>query len=97
MLDHVISWLNDFGEGEQGWECFVDTFLFQDWVNTDESNPDIYYDVLPLFKGHSWENALVSLCDLEEFFENYQNRIYTRGKRIIEKLNKNCCLYASKN
>lgn len=82
----TTEWLTKFGDGQKGWESFVDTFLFQDWVNTEDVNSSHYYEVVPLCENHDWANPLTPVDNLEEFFCNYQKRIYNRGIRIIDKL-----------
>lgn len=74
------KWLKYFGDGENGWKNFVDTFLFQDWVYTDT------YDVIPLYKGHNWSNAVTPINNLDTFLTNYSQRIFNRGRRILFKL-----------
>lgn len=78
----VISstkWLEQFGDGQEGWVNFVNTFYFQDWVNKD-------YEVLPLCANHDWTYAFTPINNLDEFLINYKERIYKRGLRIMEKL-----------
>lgn len=66
-VGECTRWLRCFGNGEEGWECFVNTFLFQD---------------------HNWGNAITPLNNLSTFFRNYNERIYGRGNRILDKLKK---------
>jgi hypothetical protein len=82
----TTEWLKHSGNGEKGWENFVDTFLFQDWVNTVDVGMPNYYEVLPLGENHNWTNALTPFDDLDNYLENYQNRIFRRGLRMLEKL-----------
>lgn len=85
-IDECIRWLSQFGDGESGWEKFVDTFFFQDWVYCEDDKVNTYYDVIPLSPNHTLDNALTPINDLEVFFINYNNRIYLRGKRILDAL-----------
>ena len=88
-VEECTRWLSQFGDGENGWEKFVDTFFFQDWVYCEVDKVNTYYDVVPLSPSHIYDNALTPFNDLELFFTNYRNRIYRRGKRILDAVVRN--------
>ena len=82
---NAIDWLAGFGEGELGWINFVDTMLMQDYVDSRT------YEVLPLWPGHTWDNAHESLKkmtkeDVEIAAGELIGRITKRGKRIVSKI-----------
>lgn len=87
-VESTTKWLKKFGKGQIGWENFINTFFFQDWVNTEDENSNHYYEVVPLCANHDWANPLTPVDNLEEFFDNYQKRIYSRGIKIFNKLRK---------
>lgn len=87
-VGECTRWLRCFGNGEEGWECFVNTFLFQDWVYCLKDGKYAYYDIIPLFQDHNWGNAITPLNNLSTFFRSYNERIYGRGNRILDKLKK---------
>lgn len=90
-IEACVRWLNlcggDEGTGEVRWEKFVQTLCFEDWVNCDKESSDYeYYEVIPLWEGHGWDNALLPVDNWRKFFLEYNRRILERAKKLIEKL-----------
>lgn len=82
-IEACVKWLNlcggEKGTGEVRWEKFVQTLCFEDWVDGD-------YEVIPLWDGHGWDNALLPVNNWEGFFLEYNRRILERTKKLIERL-----------
>ncbi len=80
------KWLRQFGDGEKGWETYVDAFCFQDWVSREKT--DSYYKVIPLWDRHDWEHLSLPSRDWGAFFTEFESRIAKRARRLIQKLEK---------
>lgn len=76
-INNVVNWLNCFGEGEQGWICFVNKYFFFDYVDKD-------YNVVPFCENHSWDNNEIN--DFDKFFKVVSNRIKRRGLFMVAML-----------
>lgn len=76
-INNVVNWLNCFGEGEQGWICFVNKYFFFDYVDKD-------YNVVPFCENHSWDNNEIN--DFDKFFKVVSNRIKRRGIFMVAML-----------
>lgn len=90
-IEACIKWLNlcggEEGTGESRWEKFIQTLCLEDWVNCDKGSLDYgYYEVLPLWDGHGWDNALLPIYSWSDFFKEYYERILARSKRLINRL-----------
>lgn len=88
--DSIKTWLSAYGEGESGWRNFIDTMLMQDYVDPET------YDVLPLWSGHTRDDAYWSLKtmtkeEIEIASVELISRIMKRGKRIVSKLKEYIC------
>lgn len=86
-----VKWLNlcggEEGAGEVRWERFVQTLCLEDWVNCDKDSSNYeYYEVIPLWEGHGWDNALLPVNNWKGFFMEYNRRILERTKKLIKRL-----------
>lgn len=76
---NCMQWLESFGDGQTGWEKFVNTLFMQDYV--DEN-----YEVKPFWTGHNWK--IFKLPDNKEevnkAVEDIISRIVARSIRIID-------------
>lgn len=66
---------------DQGWRNFVDTLMFQDYVDED-------YQVCPFWSGHSWEDLRIPQEQLNAVFAEIACRIKIRSCRIVCALQK---------
>lgn len=75
--ENVFSWLDEY----KNWDEFVEKNFFQDYVDKN-------LEVIPLCKGHSWENGCnkISKPDYNEFFKNIWTRIEARTYRMLNAL-----------
>lgn len=84
------KWLENFGIGEDGWNNFITTYFFEDYVD-DNGEPKMFWE------GHSWEK-----CQLPEEWKlpkdeavinaamaEISGRILKRTKRMIQALEDN--------
>lgn len=74
------AWLDSFGLGQGGWDCFVERNFLQDFVNRDGEH---YGPPKELWKGHFTNGTKPSdRADFEQFFTNASAWITARGVRI---------------
>lgn len=90
-IEACVEWLilcgGEESIGEVRWEKFVQTLCFEDWVNCDKGSSNYeYYDVIPLWEGHGWDNTLLPVNNWENFFQEYGRRILERSKKLIKRL-----------
>lgn len=91
------KWLQFFGDDQDGWNNFIETMMFQDFVYPKASNKENiegdYGEVIPFWPGHSWDKDGIALPQdidtMRKAFKNITNAIIARSKKIIEKLNEN--------
>lgn len=74
------AWLDSFGSGQGGWDCFVERNFLQDFVNRDG---EPYGPPKELWKGHFANGTMPrKAADFEQFFTNTSAWIAERGERI---------------
>ena len=77
------AWLDSFGEGQTGWNHFVEQNLLQDCVNTAPGGD--YTLPKELWPGHFTGDILPNQEQCETFFANVNSRIAARGRRMVIK------------
>jgi len=86
VIERCVYWFWNVGGsqyGEDGWKNYIDRFFMQDYVDP------LSYEVIPLWKGHTWKNAVQSLNamdgqDVEIASAELVNRIIKRGQRMVD-------------
>lgn len=73
------DWLKNFGEGQSGWDNFVERNFLQDFVNQTDGH---YGPPKELWKGHFTNSVMPPKADFDQFFTNASAWIAARGIRI---------------
>lgn len=83
--DHALcrAWLDSFGEGQPGWNRFVEQNLLQDFVNAAPGGG--YAAPKELWPGHFTGGLMPDKAQCESFFANAGSWITARGKRMLMK------------
>ena len=80
IINECIKWLKHFGNGEQGWENFVEQNCFKCYLENNEVNP--------FFNGRNWKNPQITKENLTaKAINKIVQSIKKRGKELEDKLN----------
>lgn len=76
---NCMKWLEQFGNGQIGWENFVNTLFMQDYVDKN-------YEVKPFWTGHNWGSLELpdSKEKMNKAIKEISDRIALRSNRIMK-------------